>query len=117
MLTMYTLHPIIKKDEVVSFFGERENIQLRINRQDFETAGILKSDPLHFHKESTQFFIVTEGVFRVKVAGDFVDVDKNALLEITPGTTYQDYEVLSAPCTCFTIGTYNNEKDTVVVEE
>ena len=114
---MYTLHKKIKRDYIVSTYGERKDIQLRINREDFSQEGVLRSDPLHFHKESTQFFIVSEGVFRVKVNGEFVEVDKDVVLEIKPGTTYQDYEVLKAPCTCFTIGTHNNEEDRIEVAE
>ncbi len=113
---MYTLHPKIARDEVVSYYGERENISIRINREDLLTEGPFDWDPLHYHKQSTQFFIVTEGEMLIEVEGEEVILNQEKVLEIKPNTKYRGKAVLKAPCTCLTIGTYNVQGDRVVVE-
>lgn len=102
---------------MVSTFGERKDIELRINKVEYTQECSIDSDPLHYHKQSTVFFIVATGIYLVEVEGETIELNQDSVLEIKPGTKYKAKAVIKAPCICITVGTYNDEGDRVVVEK
>jgi mannose-6-phosphate isomerase-like protein (cupin superfamily) len=112
---MFKKHPRIRRDDFVSYYGNRESIPLRINVIKFEAEGLADWDPLHYHKTSTQFFIVLEGALSVEVDGNKIEVDQNTVLEIKPNTKYRVRAITKAPASYVCVGTKNLEGDRVVV--
>lgn len=94
------------------YYGKREEIPLRINLSSF--SSIKMTDPLHFHKKSTQFFLVVEGEITLEVNGKSVTLSKDNLLEIVPKEKYRVRRVKKGS-KYVVIGTKNAEGDRVEV--
>ena len=97
----------------VAYFGERGEVPLRINLSINDSEVDLQ-EPLHYHKESAQLFLVVEGSVTIEVEGERFNVTPDKLLEIEPGAKYRVIQV-SKNSKWLVIGTVNKEGDRVEV--
>lgn len=99
--------------EGVSFYGKREDIKLRINYGELKRKSQI-NDPLHYHKKSTQFFLVIQGKILVEVDNKKMTFSSGCVYEITPKTKYRVLSSLTEVSSYIVIGTENKVSDRVV---
>lgn len=97
------------------FYGKRGEIPIRINSMSMRADEPFPEEKSHYHKESTQYFVVLEGMLTIEVDGEIVDVIPEAGLEITPGTPYRSVRH-TGDTTFIVVGDVNKEEDRVQPE-
>ena len=98
----------------VGYWGERQELPIRVNFCNFKQGDIFPEDPEHYHKTRKTYFCVLEGVLQVKVAGELVSVTNEAMLEISPMEVYRTLGVGERDCKFIVIGSHN-EDDKIIL--
>lgn len=113
---MYTIHNHYSKDNPnFGFYGVRGEIDLRINSGTLNPNENL-IDPIHYHKEATVYFIVTEGALEVEINGHVLTINQDIVCEIKPTTPYRTLKAVgNEVCKWICINTKNTADDRVEI--
>ncbi len=95
-------------------WGQRNEIDLRVNLNVFKARDTFPHDPLHFHKTRTTYFCIISGDLFVHVGGKELHLTQEQMLEIEPQEIYKTVRIGDNGCTFIVIGSHN-EKDRVEV--
>lgn len=97
----------------VGYWGERKDVDIRVNFGIFQAGENFPEDPLHYHKTRITYFCVLEGILMVEVEGEKITVNQEAMLEVLPMEKYRTLSVGMDGCKYIVIGSHN-EDDKVI---
>ena len=98
------------------YFGEYDEVDLGLALTVMEDVSQEYKDINHFHKESTEYYLVLNGEAVFEVSGASVVVDQNGALMVNAGEIHRLVKVYKFPCTIISISTKKIRDDKVVVE-
>lgn len=93
----------------VGYWGERSEVDLRVNFGIFKAGETFSEDPIHYHRTRTTYFCVLEGSLGVEVEGKKITVTKDAMLEIPPMEKYRTVSVGAEGCKFVVIGNFSED--------
>ena len=97
------------------YWGERAQVDLRVNFAVFSSKDSFPEDQLHYHKTRTTYFCVLEGELHLEVSGEKIILTQNAMLEVEPMEKYKTLAVGSNGCKFVVIGSHTDEEDKVIL--
>lgn len=106
-------HNFHSRDSNVGYWGNRDEISIRVNYGNILESNVDIGDPLHGHKIGIQHFFVIHGELVVEVEGNLVSVNKENALEISPSTPYRVLHASVVPCEYIVVCTVNDATDRV----
>jgi len=98
----------------VYFWGERSDVDIRVNVSKFRAGEKFPNDLLHYHKTRTTYFCILEGTLFVEVNKQEIILTSESMLEILPMEKYRTKGVGKKGCQFIVIGSHN-EHDKVNV--
>jgi len=100
------------------YFGNYGEIPLGIS---FSTVGEGSpseiNDTLHYHKESSEFYLALRGKGILEVNGEDVSLDPSSLVMVEPGEKHRVKKAVKKPFSWLTVATVKKRDDKVIVEE
>ncbi|MCA9352078.1 hypothetical protein KC866_01685 [Patescibacteria group bacterium] len=98
----------------VHVWGERGEVDIRINFGTFRAGEVFHPDPKHYHNDRTTYFCVLDGMLIVEVEGKEIIVNQDAMLEVSSMEVYRTIGVGGQGCIFVVIGSHNKPSRIVV---
>ena len=97
------------------YFGEFGDVDLGISVTEMKRVADIYKDTKHYHKESTEYYLVLEGKVTFEVEGKLVEINQQQTLMVEAGEEHWLVEVKKLPCTIISISSKKLLNDKVVV--
>lgn len=99
------------------YFGEYSETPLQIDITSIDEDNLSTcKDALHYHKESTEYYLVQEGEAIIEIEGKDYTLKSNTLVMVEPKERHFVKEVTKLPFIVINIGSIKKEGDKVIVD-
>ena len=110
-----------KKDKVKSFgnsfyFGDYGEVDLGISVTEITSPADLYQDTKHYHKESTEYYLILQGEATFEVVGEPIKVGQQQTLMVEAGESHWLVKVDKTPCTIISIASKKLQEDKILVK-
>jgi len=97
------------------YFGDYGEIPVGISYTEFQDVSQIVEDKKHYHKESSEYYIVFKGELQLEISDKTYTVDENQMIMVEPGEIHYVKAVTKTPLSTITFATVKKEGDKVNV--
>lgn len=105
-----------KKNGKHYYFGDYNEIDLAISSSYYSTEIQNIDEPLHYHLNGYEYYIVTQGSAIIEIENTEYTIDTNTTIMVEPNEKHKITRIISAPCSILAISTVKSANDKITIK-